>query len=73
MQLKQQVELKENIKYYNYLKENSYFIKDFNRGVIDVKAFARLMKEKYKERVTDKLNNAVDNMELISSVLDILK
>ena len=73
MNLYNQIELKNNIKDYNYLKENSFYIKDFNRGNIQYKEFSHLMKEKYKERTSDKINSVIDNMDLISSVLDILK
>ena len=40
---------------------------------VDYKKFSEDMKIKYKERVTDKINNVVENMDLISSVLDVLK
>lgn len=73
MQIYNQLALRDNPKLYNYLKENSYFFKCFNRDVINLKIFEKEMKIKYKERVTDKLNSAVENMELISSVLSILK
>lgn len=73
MQLQSQIAFRENQKEYNYLKANSYYFKDLNRGNIDFKRFSNEMKEKYKERPTDKLNSVIDNMELISSVLDVLK
>ncbi len=73
MGLKEQIYLRQNPKLYNYLKENSAYFKEFNRGLIDGKTFEKNMKIKYKERVTDKLSSAAENMELISSVLDILK
>ena len=55
------------------LKENSYYFKELNRGLIDYKKFNEDMKIKYKERVTDKINNVVENMDMINSVLEILK
>lgn len=73
MQLYNQIALRENVKLYNYLKENSYQFKDLNRDVITYKDFEKAMKIKYKERTTDKLNNAVENIELITSVLNIFK
>ncbi|MFR5856730.1 MAG: hypothetical protein ACLUFU_02845 [Bacilli bacterium] len=73
MQVYLQIPFRENLKEYNHLKENSYYFKELNRGVIDYKRFVEDMKIKYKERVTDKINNVVDNMDLISSVLDVLK
>ena len=73
MQKNIQVLLKQDPKLYEMLKNNSYFFKDFNRGSIDIDSFKKMMKEKYKERVSDKLSKAVDNIDMISSVLDIFK
>lgn len=73
MELEKQIELRQNPKAYNYLKQNSYYIKELNRGSIEPKKFMDDMKALYKERTTDKLESLVDNMELISSVLNILK
>lgn len=68
-----QMAFRSNVKDYNRLKENSYYIKDLNRGIIDYKNFVEKMKLKYKERVTDKISNVMDNMEIINSVLSVLK
>ncbi len=73
MQLHLQMSFRSNPKEYNHLKENSYYIKDFNRGTLDFKKFTENMKTLYKERVTDKINNVVENIDLISSVLNVLK
>ncbi len=73
MQLPLQIAFRESPKDYNYLKENSYYFKALNRGTIDFKTFSAEMKAKYKERTTDKLNSVVENMDLISSVLEVLK
>jgi hypothetical protein len=73
MELKEQIQFKNNPKYYQYLKENSNYIKLLNRGVIDYRGFSNEMKKIYKERVTDKLESVVDNIDIINSVLDILK
>lgn len=73
MQLYLQMAFRSNQKDYLRLKENSYFIKYLNRGILDYKMFVDAMKEKYKERTTDKLTNVMDNMELISSVLNVFK
>lgn len=73
MQLITQMAFKNNPKDYARLKENSYFIKDFNRGTLDFKKFQENMKTMYKERVTDKINNVVENIDLLNSVLNILK
>lgn len=68
-----QIAFRENFKMYELLKQNSYYFKGLNRGVIDYKKFVSDMKIKYKERPTDKLESIIDNMELVSSVLNVLK
>jgi len=73
MQLRDQIAFKQDEKNYMYLKNNSYFFKELNRGIIDYKKFDSEMKIKYKERTTDKLNSVMDNIDLISSVLNVLK
>lgn len=68
-----QMAFRENPKSYELLKENSYYFKSLNRGVVDYKKFISDMKVKYKERTSDKLESLMDNMELVSSVLNVLK
>lgn len=73
MELQTQILFRQNKKEYELLKQNSYYFKHLNRGTVDFKKFTADMKEKYKERTTDKLESIVDNMDLISSVLNVLK
>ena len=73
MQLYNQIALRENEELYNYLKSNSAYFKLFNRDLIDSKTFLKEMKIKYKKRNSDKITKALDNMEMVSSILDILK
>lgn len=68
-----QVAFRENPKMFELLKQNSYYFKGLNRGVVDYKKFVSDMKVKYKERTSDKLESIMDNMELVSSVLNVLK
>ena len=68
-----QMAFRENPKAFELLKQNSYYFKDLNRGVVDYKKFIADMKLKYKERTTDKIESLMDNMELVSSVLNVLK
>lgn len=67
------INFKEKKDLYNLLKLNSSYIKDLNRGTMDYKGFDNIMKTKYKKRTTDKVSSLIDNMNLVSSVLDILK
>ena len=68
-----QISFRDNYKSYELLKENSFYFKELNRGIIDYKKFISDMKIKYKERTSDKIENIIDNMDLVSSVLDVLK
>ena len=56
-------------KMYQHLKENSYYFKYLNRDARFYKDFTEKMKELYHERTTDKISDAIDNMDLISNVL----
>ncbi len=73
MEANVQMMFKNNLKYYEYLKRNSYYIKEINRGNIDYKTFVNDMKVKYKERTSDKISNMIDNIDIISSVIETLK
>ena len=73
MDLFLQKSLRDNPKMYQYLKENSNFIKYLNRDPKTYKDFENKMKELYHERATDKIGEVIDNIDLISSVLSSLK
>ena len=73
MDLFLQKQLKDNPKMYQYLKENSQWFKYINRNPMLYKEFENNMKELYHERATDKISEAIDNIDLISSVLSSLK
>ena len=73
MNLILQKKLLDNPKMYQYLKENSYWIKLLNRNSNNYKIFEEKMKELYKERTTDKISSVVDNIELISGIFNSLK
>ena len=56
-----------------YLKLNSNWYKDLNRSATNYKNFEQTMKDIYKLRTTDKINDALENIDLISSVLNVIK
>lgn len=68
-----QIKLKENPKMLEYLKLNSAWYKDLNRSPANYKKFENAMKDLYKIRTTDKISEAIDNIDIINSVLDVLK
>lgn len=73
MQMQVLLELKKDKKMWELLKLNSYWVKDLNRDSTSVKKFKEDMKIKYKLRTTDKISDAIDNIDIISNVLSALK
>ena len=73
MQLDLQMELAKNEKMAKLLKENSYWYKELNRTPESYKQFVSEMKIKYKLRPSDKVSEVIDNIDLISTVLQTLK
>lgn len=67
------MKIKNDKKMYELLKLNSYWIKDLNRDPNNYKRFVAEMKTKYRLRTTDKISDAIDNIDLITAVLDNLK
>lgn len=73
MDIDLQMKIKKNKKMYDLLKENSYWLKDLNRNPNNYKSFVSEMKVKYRLRMTDKVSDAIDNIDLISAVLENIK
>ncbi len=67
-----QQKLIEDKKFKKYLDDNSNYIKYLNRNPEYYKIFMKEMKEKYKERATDKLSDAINTIDIVSSILDTL-
>lgn len=68
-----QNKLKEDKKFKRYLDENSGYIKYLNRNPESYKEFMKEMKTLYKERPTDKLNDAINTIDIVSSILNTLQ
>ena len=60
-------------KFFDYLKENSFFIKDFYRNPNAYLKFKEYVKDKYHLRMADKISTAIDDIELISSVIQTIQ
>ncbi len=56
-----------------FLRENSYWYKELNRNPGSFKHFVNEMKVKYKLTTTDKINRTIDNINMITAFLDVLK
>lgn len=52
-----------------YLKQNSNYIKQLNREPEYYKQFLKEIKEKYNLRITDKISNVINDIELISNII----
>lgn len=68
-----QQKLAEDTKMAELLKLNSYWYKALNRNSENYKNFVNAMKEKYHLKMTDKINDAIDNIDIITGILDTLK
>ena len=73
MKISMQLKLSNTKNYYNYLKDNSLFIKELNRSEINYKLFDEYVKNKYTLKLGDRLNKALNNIENVSSFLNLLK
>ena len=73
MELDLIMKIKNDKKMYDLLKLNSYWIKDLNRDPNNYKRFVQEMKTKNRLRATDKISDAIDNIDLITGILDTLK
>ncbi|MBE6153744.1 MAG: hypothetical protein E7166_05930 [Firmicutes bacterium] len=73
MNLDLQFKIKNNPNLQRYLRENSNWYKYLNRNPESLNAFTEEMKERYKLRPGDKINNLVDKLDLISSFINVLK
>lgn len=66
--LQEKYENNKNFK--RYLDENSQYVKYLNRNPEYYKEFLRIMKDQYKEKTTDKINDAINTIDIISQVID---
>lgn len=62
----------EDKKFKKYLDENSSYIKYLNRNPENYKMFIKQMKEFYKERTSDKISDAINTIDIVSSILETL-
>jgi len=73
MQIDIQQKLLNDKQMMEFLKQNSNWYKQLNRNPATYNEFISTMKEKYKTRTTDKMSGIMENIDMISSVLNILK
>ena len=73
MNLSLQYKINQDPRLKQFLRENSYWYKYLNRNELYYKEFIEDMKDKYKLKPTDRLNKMIDDINLFSSFLDVLK
>ena len=73
MTLDVQFKLKSNPLFIKYLHENSYWYKILNREPNMFNEFVNEVKKNYKLRTSDKINEAINTFEMISSIFSALK
>ena len=73
MQLITLYALKSDEKMHKFLKENSEWYKNLNRSSNNYTEFVKAMKKKYKLNPTDKISGMLDNLDLISTVIETVK
>lgn len=59
-------------KLFDYLKENTNYIKELNRNSAYYKTFKKEIKDKYKLNFTDKAKEVINDIEIISNIISTL-
>ena len=73
MKVSTQVKILNVKNYYDYLKRDSMFIKELNRSEINFVKFDEFVKEKYTLKIGDRVNKALENVENITNLFNVLK
>ena len=73
MTLDVQFKLKSNPLFIKYLHENSYWYKILNRDPNMFNEFVNEVKKNYKLRTSDKINEAINTFEMLTSIFGALK
>ena len=73
MDIKVKLILDSNPDYKRYLRSNSYWYKTLMRNPEMVDVFVSEVKEKYKLRATDKINNFIDKIDMVSKLINVLR
>jgi len=73
MTLDVQFKLKSNPLFIKYLHENSYWYKLLNRDPEMFDEFINEVKKNYKLRTSDRINEALNTFEMLSSIFSSLK
>lgn len=73
MELGVLLKIKENVKIYNYLHENSYLYRKLNRNSAFYEELLKRYKSDNRTKNLNKVNEAIDNAEMISNILKVVE
>lgn len=73
MDTKIKILLDSNPNYKTYLRSNSYWYKSLNRNPDVIDIFINEVKEKYKLRTSDRINDFFDKIDMVSKFINILR
>lgn len=73
MDTKIKILLDSNPSYKTYLRSNSYWYKSLNRNPDVIDIFINEVKEKYKLRTSDRINDFFDKIDMVSKFINILR
>lgn len=73
MNLSLQYKINQDPRQHQFLRENSHWYKYLNRSEVYYKDFINEMRKQYKLTASDKLNKMMENINMVSTLLDVLK
>ena len=73
MKLDVQFKIKNNYLLQKYIRENSYWYKYLNRSQEYLKPLEEEMKKKYKLTTQDRIEKISQEINMVSTILDVLK
>lgn len=73
MDIKIKLFLDSNPDYKKYLRNNSYWYKTLLRNPNLFDLFIEEVKEKYKLRTSDKINDIIDKIDMVSKFINVLR
>ena len=73
MLIETRIAIKNNPYYYNFLRDNSYWYKALNRSHDNLKLMDEEVKDYFKLNFSDKLNDLSNKINMISTLIDLIK
>ena len=73
MELELLYKIKNNQKHYDYLRTHSYWYKYLNRDSLNYKAFLNDYKKYNREITTNKVNDTINNIDMMTNILNVLE